>query len=99
MSASRPDNFFFSLSVRIAGGVGAYGLAVRLRDVVSGRVVERVFPFVVANKRQEPTVSGTTTAPAEVAKSAASGERARPADCKRYFPQVGEMIVVQCAAP
>lgn len=98
VSATRPENFFFSLSVRIAGGVGAYDLVVRLRDVVSGRVVERVFPFVVANRRQEPAVSGTTTRPAEVARSSASGERARPADCKRYFPQVGEMIVVQCAA-
>jgi hypothetical protein len=98
VSATRPDKFFFSLSVRIAGGVGAYELGVRLRDVVSGRVVERVFPFVVANKRQEPMVSGTTKAPAEVAKSAASGERARPADCKRYFPQLGEMISVECAA-
>ena len=99
VSATRPDNFFFSLSVRIAGAVGAYNLVVRLRDVVSGQIVERGFPFVVASKRQEPAVSSRTTAPTEVAKSTASGERARPADCKRYFPQVGEMIAVQCAAP
>ena len=98
VSATRPDNFFFSLSIRIAGGVGAYDFVVRLRDVVSGRVVERVFPFVVANKRQEPTVSSRVTAPTEMAKSSVSGERPRPADCKRYFPQVGEMITVQCAA-
>lgn len=99
VSATRPENFFFSLSVRIAGGVGAYDLVVRLRDVVSGRVVERVFAFVVANQRQEPAVSSRATTPAEVVRSSASGERAKPADCKRYFPQVGEMIVVQCAAP
>ena len=99
VSATRPENFFFSLSVRIAGGVGAYDLVVRLRDTVSGRVVERVFAFAVANRRQEPAVSSRATAPTEVARSAATGERARPADCKRYFPQVGEMIVVQCAAP
>jgi hypothetical protein len=98
VSATRPENFFFSLSVRIAGGVGAYELVVRLRDVVSGRVVERVFAFTVANQRQEPAVSSRTTAPTEVARSPASGERARPADCKRYFPQVGEMVTVQCAA-
>jgi hypothetical protein len=98
VSATRPDNFFFSLSVRIAGAVGAYNLTVRLRDVVSGQVVEREFPFVVADQRKEPAVSARPTAPAEVARSSPSVERARPADCKRYFPQVGEMVVVQCAA-
>jgi hypothetical protein len=98
VSATRPDNFFFSLSVGIAGAVGTYNLVVRLRDVVTGHVVEREFPFVVANQRQEPVVGARPTAPSEVARSSPSSERARPADCKRYFPQVGEMVVVQCAA-
>ncbi len=97
-SASRPGNFFFSLSVKVEGGVGAYKLVVRLRDAVSGQVVERAFPFVMANKRHEPPPSGSTTAPAQVAKSATSGERTGPLDCKQYFPQTGEMISVQCAA-
>jgi hypothetical protein len=97
-SASRPGNFFFSLSVKVEGAVGTYKLVVRLRDAINGQVVESVFPFVVANKRQEPSVGGSTTAPAQVAKSVISGERARPLDCKQYFPQTGEMISVQCAA-
>ena len=97
-SASRPGNFFFSLSVKVEGAVGAYNIVVRLRDAINGQVVESVFPFVVANKRQEPSVGGPTTAPAQVAKSVTSGERARPLDCKQYFPQTGEMISVQCAA-
>jgi len=97
-STSRPGNFFFSLSVKVEGGVGAYKLVVRLRDAVNGQVVERAFPFVVANKRHEPPPSGSTTAPAQVAKSTTSGERAGPLDCKQYFPQTGEMISVQCAA-
>jgi hypothetical protein len=98
VSATQPDSFFFSLSVRIAAVVGAYDLVVRLRDTVSGQIVERVFQLVVASKRQEPVVSNRAIAPAEVAGSNASGERARPADCEQYFPQVGEMIAVQCAA-
>jgi hypothetical protein len=95
-AASRPGNFFFSLSVKVEGGVGAYSLAVHLRDVTNGQVVKRVFPFVVANKRQEPPASGATTAPAPATKSGTSGERASPLDCKKYFPQVGEVISVQC---
>jgi hypothetical protein len=97
-SATRPANFFFSLSVKVEGGVGAYDFVVRLRDAINGQVVEKFFPFVVTNKRQEPPPSVSTTAPAQVAKSATSGERTRPLDCKQYFPQTGEMITVQCAA-
>jgi hypothetical protein len=95
-AASRPGNFFFSLAVKVEGGVGVYNLVVRLRDVINGQVVKRVFPFVVANKRQEPPASRATTAPASVTKSDTSDERASPLDCKKYFPQVGEVISVQC---
>jgi hypothetical protein len=97
-SASRPDNFFFSLSVKVGGGVGAYSLVVRLREAINGEVIEKIFPFVLANKRPVPSAGGPTAAPEQVAKSTTSGERARPLDCKQYFPQTGEMISVQCAA-
>jgi hypothetical protein len=95
-ATSRPANFFFSLGVRVEDPIGAYDLVVRLRDASNGQVVERVLPFTVANKRQEPSAGGPMTAPAQVAKSATSPERARPLDCKQYFPQTGEMISVQC---
>jgi hypothetical protein len=95
-SASRPANFFFSLSVKVEGPVGAYDLVVQLRDSVNGQVAERVFPFVVAKKRQEPAVSHPTTA--QVAKpSTRSGNRGKPLDCRQYFPQIGEVIAVRCA--
>ena len=93
-STSRPANFFFSLSVKVEGHIGAYNLVVRLRDAINGQVVERIFPFVLANKRQEPPASDPTKAP--VAKPATSGERAVRLDCKQYFPQIGEMIPVRC---
>lgn len=97
-AASRPANFFFSLSVKVEGSVGIYSLVVRLRDAVTGQAVERTFPFALANKRLVPRPpSDPVTTPAQVSKAATSGERARPLTCRQYFPQLGEMISVQCA--
>lgn len=94
-AASRPERFFFSLSVKVDGRVGAYDLVVRLRDAASGQVVERVFPFVLAHKRQEPRPSDPVVS--QTTKPAASGEAAKRVQCKQYFPQIGEMIAVGCA--
>jgi len=112
--AARPENFFFSLSVKVDGRVGAYELVLRLRDVANGQTVERAFPFVLAQHRQEPrpsepVLTSQTSKPAassEPAKPSTTAEPAKPAtateaakrvQCKQYFPQVGEMLVVGCA--
>jgi hypothetical protein len=94
-AASRPENFFFSLSARVAGGIGAYSLILRLRDPASGQVVERVFPFVLAHKRQEPPANEPVTS--QVTKPTAKSEPVSRAACKQYFPQIGEMLAVDCA--
>ena len=94
-AASRPENFFFSLSARVAGGVGAYSLTLRLRDTASGQVVERVFPFTLAHKRQEPPANEPKTS--QFTKPTPTSETASRAACKQYFPQIGEMLAVDCA--
>jgi len=94
-AASRPENFFFSLSARVAGGIGAYSLTLRLRDTASGQVVERVFPFALAHKRQEPLPNEPVTS--QVTKPTSKSEPVSRAACKQYFPQIGEMLAVDCA--
>jgi hypothetical protein len=94
-AASRPENFFFSLSARVAGGVGAYTLVLRLRDVTSGQVVERFFPFVLAHERQRPPTNEPLTS--QPTRPKATSETASRAACKQYFPQIGEMLAVDCA--
>jgi hypothetical protein len=94
-AASRPENFFFSLSAKVAGGVGAYTFVLRLRDVASGQVVERFFPFVLAHERQELPANEPVTA--KTTRQTTTSETASRAACKQYFPQIGEMLVVDCA--
>jgi hypothetical protein len=94
-AASRPENFFFSLSARVAGGVGAYNFVVRLRDVASGQTVERVFPFALAHERQDLPANKPLTS--QTTRPATTSETASRAPCKQYFPQIGEMLAVDCA--
>jgi hypothetical protein len=58
-------------------------------------VVERVFPFTLAHKRQEPPANEPKTS--QFTKPTPTSETASRAACKQYFPQIGEMLAVDCA--
>ncbi len=87
---ARPDAFFLSFSLKVRLPVGAYQLVIRLRDAVTGQVAEKSFPFVMVSHRSAPTAAHEpkSSRPAKSASEAAG--------CKKYFPQVGQMIAVPC---
>jgi hypothetical protein len=88
---TRPDNFFLSFGLKMRLPVGAYQLVVRLRDGVTGKVVEKSFPFTTVSHRSTPTARREPSSK-EAPREAAS----RQAECKKYLPQLGQTVAVPC---
>jgi hypothetical protein len=98
-AATRPPTFFFSLGLTLTAGVGAYKARVRLRDAVTGQIVEKSFAFAVAHERRPPAVRipVNTVAAAQDGKPAApAAQPAKPLECRKYFSQIGATISVPC---
>jgi hypothetical protein len=87
---SRPDDFFLSFSLKIRLAPGAYRLVIRLRDTVTGEVAEKSFPFAMVSQRTAPAVARRSEA--DPPRKAASDRT----ECKKYFPQLGQMVTVPC---
>jgi hypothetical protein len=87
---ARPDDFFLSFSLTIRLPVGAYRLVIRLRDTVTGQVAEKSFPFAMVSHRSAPPAAH------EPKSSRPAKSVSERTDCKKYFPQVGQMIAVPC---
>ena len=98
-AATPPGTFFFSLGLTLTAGVGAYKAHVRLRDTVTGQIVEKSFPFAVAHERRPPAFSTpfNAVAAAQGDKPAAPAtQAAKPLECRKYFSQIGATISVPC---
>jgi hypothetical protein len=98
-AAMRPGTFFFSLGLTLKAGVGAYKAHVRLRDTVTGQIVEKSFPFAVALERRPPAIRTpfNAVAAAQDGKPAApANQPAKPLECRKYFSQIGATISVPC---
>jgi hypothetical protein len=98
-AATRPPAFFFSLGLTLKAGVGAYKAHVRLRDTVTGQIVEKSFAFAVAHERRPPAIRTpvNTVATARDGKPAATATQpAKPLECRKYFSQIGATISVPC---
>ncbi len=98
-AATRPPTFFFSLGLTLTAGVGVYKAHVRLRDTVTGQIVEKSFAFAVALQRRPPAVRipVNAVAAAHNGKPAApTTQPAEPLECRKYFSQIGATISVPC---
>lgn len=98
-AATQPGTFFFSLGLTLKAGVGAYKAHVRLRDTVTGQIVERSFPFAVALERRPPALKTPFNAVAATQgdkPTAAATQPVQPLECRKYFSQIGATISVPC---
>jgi|GEM_PF-3684391 len=89
-AAARPGKFFFSLSLIIRLPVGEYRLVLRLRDAVTGELVEKSFPFSIAARRLAPS------ARLQPERAPAKDDPPANGECKKYLPQLGKVIAVPC---
>lgn len=98
-AATPPPTFFFSLGLTLKAGVGAYRANVRLRDTVTGQVIEKAFTFALATVRHPPALRTpfNAVAAAQDGKAAApAAQTAKPLECRRYFSQIGATVSVPC---
>lgn len=98
-AATQPGTFFFSLGLTLKAGVGVYKANVRLRDTVTGQIIEKSFPFALATERRPPALRTpfTAVATAPDGKAAAPATQAiKPLECRKYFSQIGATISVPC---
>jgi hypothetical protein len=99
VAATHPGTFFFSLGLTWQAGVGVYKAHVRLRDAVTGQIVEKTFPFALALERHPPAIRTpfNAVAAAQSDKPAAPATQpAKPLECRKYFSQIGATISVPC---
>jgi hypothetical protein len=98
-AATRPGPFFFSLGLTLKAGIGVYKANVRLRDTVTGQIVEKSFSFALATERRPPALRTpfTAVAAAQDGKAAVPpAPAAKPLECRKYFSQIGATISVPC---
>ena len=98
-AAAQPGSFFFSLALAVKSAIGPYRAQVRLHDPATGQIIERSFPFAVANERRPPALKTPSNAIATAQEEkpvAPAALPAKPLSCRKYFSQIGATISVPC---